>query len=174
MYDCVVTLLERQPCASSKLQTRRSCSWRFRQEIERSEESRYDHRLHGVLQVSSGYSCTEVGQLFGQAATTVQRWARRVERGGFDGLREGERPGRPRALDEAQWARIETDLRKTPRDFGFEAGRGMGLFFRSTCVSATASRWACVSASGCFARWVFGCANRARRPPSLIPFALRR
>ncbi len=93
----------------------------IRQEIERSEESRYDHRLHGVLLVSSGYSCTEVGQLFGQAATTVQRWVRRFEQGGFDGLREGERPGRPRALDEVQWARIEADLRKTPRDFGFKA-----------------------------------------------------
>ena len=54
----------------------------IQQEIERSEESRYDHRLHGVLLVSSGYSCTEVGQLFGQAATTVQRWVQRFERGG--------------------------------------------------------------------------------------------
>jgi transposase len=94
----------------------------IQQEIERSEESRYDHRLHGVLLVSSGYSCTEVGQLFGQAATTVQRWVQRFERGGFEGLREGERPGRPRTLDESQWARIEAYLRKTPRDFGFEAG----------------------------------------------------
>jgi transposase len=94
----------------------------IQQEIERSEESRYDHRLHGVLLVSSGYSCTEVGQLFGQAATTVQRWVQRFEHGGFEGLREGERPGRPRTLDESQWALIEADLRKTPRDFGFEAG----------------------------------------------------
>lgn len=94
----------------------------IRQEIERSEESRYDHRLHGVLLVSNGYSCTEVGQLLGQAATTVQRWVRRFEQSGFDGLREGERPGRPRTLDESQWHRIETDLRRTPRDFGFEAG----------------------------------------------------
>ncbi|MCG5077995.1 helix-turn-helix domain-containing protein [Paraburkholderia tagetis] len=94
----------------------------IRQEIERSEESRYDHRLHGVLLVSCGYSCTEVGQLLGQAATTVQRWVGRFERDGFDGLREGDRPGRPRALDESQWHRVEADLRKTPREFGFEAG----------------------------------------------------
>jgi transposase len=94
----------------------------IRQEIERSEESRYDHRLHGVLLVSSGYSCTEVGRLFGQAATTVQRWVWRFEQGGFDGLREGERPGRPRALDESHWRGIEADLRKSPRVFGLEAG----------------------------------------------------
>lgn len=93
----------------------------IRQEIERSEESRYDHRLHGLLLVSSGRSCTEVGQLFGENATTVQRWVRRFEQGGFSGLREGERSGRPRALDDRKWRRIEADLRKTPRDFGFEA-----------------------------------------------------
>lgn len=94
----------------------------IRQEIERSEESRYDHRLHGVLLVSSGQSCTEVGRLFGEAATTIQRWVGRFEQSGFAGLREGERSGRPRLLDAAGWRRIEADLRKNPRDFGFEAG----------------------------------------------------
>src|SRR5471030_379236 len=106
----------------SKFADRHFLRLAFNREFERSEESRYDHRLHGVLLVSSGYSCTEVGQLFGQAATTVQRWVQRFERGGFEGLREGERPGRPRTSDESQWALIEADLRKTPRDFGFEAG----------------------------------------------------
>jgi transposase len=94
----------------------------IRQEIERSEEARYGHRLHGVLLVSSGYSCTEVGRLFSQSATTVQRWVRRFEQHGLDGLREGERAGRPRVLDESQWSGVGEDLRKTPRDFGFEAG----------------------------------------------------
>lgn len=37
----------------------------IRQEIDRSEESRYDHRRHGLLLVASGRSCTEVSQLFG-------------------------------------------------------------------------------------------------------------
>ncbi len=93
----------------------------IRQEISRSEESRYDHRLHGLLLVASGRSCTEVGHLFGEDATTVQRWVRRFERSGFSGLRDGEHPGRPRSLDEVRWQRVEADLRKTPRDFGFEA-----------------------------------------------------
>lgn len=97
------------------------------QEIDRSEESRYDHRLHGLLLVASGRSCTEVGQLFGESPTTVQRWVGRFEQDGFSGLREGERSGRPRALDERKWSRIEADLRKTPRDFGFEASLWDGL-----------------------------------------------
>jgi hypothetical protein len=32
-------------------------------EIRRSEESRYDHRLHGVLLVAQGMSCPEVAGL---------------------------------------------------------------------------------------------------------------
>jgi transposase len=94
----------------------------IRQEIDRSEEARYDHRLHGLLLVASGRSCTEVGTLFGEYATTVQRWVRRFEQNGFSGLRDGERSGRPRALGDTHWGRIEADLRKTPREFGFEAG----------------------------------------------------
>src|ERR1700752_1011889 len=93
-------LFERHPCASLEIADAEIMQLAIRQEIERSEESRYDHRLHGVLLVSCGYSCTEVGQLLGQATTTVQRWVGRFERGGFDGLRDGERTGRPRALDE--------------------------------------------------------------------------
>ncbi|MFO1219854.1 MAG: winged helix-turn-helix domain-containing protein [Burkholderiaceae bacterium] len=93
----------------------------IREEINRSEEARYDHRLHGLLLVSAGRSCNEVGALFGEAATTVQRWVRRFEESGFAGLREGERCGRPRLLDERSWRRIEADLRKSPDAVGLQA-----------------------------------------------------
>ena len=90
----------------------------IRQEIERTDESRYDHRLHGVLLVANGRSCGEVAGLFGEDLRTVQRWVRRFESRGFDGLREGERPGRPRMLDARAWQRLARDLRKNPRSFG--------------------------------------------------------
>ena len=90
----------------------------IRQEIDRSEESRYEHRLHGVLLVASGQSCGQVAAIFGEHARTVQRWVKRFADDGFGGLREGERAGRPRALDSRQWRRLERDLRRTPRDFG--------------------------------------------------------
>ena len=40
----------------------------IRQDIERSEESRYDYRLHGVLLVASGRPCTAASQVFGEDA----------------------------------------------------------------------------------------------------------
>ena len=93
----------------------------IQQEISRSEESRYDHRLHGLLLVTTGQSCREIARLFGEDASTVQRWVRRFEDRGLEGLREGERPGRPRQLDGGQWRQVAADLRRTPRAFGLAA-----------------------------------------------------
>jgi hypothetical protein len=54
----------------------------MRQDIDRSEESPYDYRLHGVWLVAGGRSCTAVSQVFGADATTASardgpsRWTR--------------------------------------------------------------------------------------------------
>jgi transposase len=93
----------------------------IQQEIARSDESRYDHRLRGLLLVTAGRSCREVAEPFGESGTTVQRWVSRFEQGGLDALREGERAGRPRTLDAKDWRRLQADLRKAPRDFGLAA-----------------------------------------------------
>ena len=91
----------------------------LQQEILRSEEARYDHRLHGVLLVTHGLSCYDVAGLLGQDPRTVERWVQRLETHGFAGLHEGERPGRPRRLEPAQWAAVNRELRQTPRAFGY-------------------------------------------------------
>ena len=68
----------------------------LQQEIHRSEESRYDHRLHGVLLVAQGMTCPEVAHLLGDSPRSVEYWVHRFERDGLGGLVEGERSGRPR------------------------------------------------------------------------------
>jgi transposase len=92
----------------------------LQEEIQRSDEARYDHRLHGVLLVSQGLSCYEVAQLLGQNPRTVERWVEHFNEHGFAGLQEGERSGRPRQLTQRQWAEVEKALRKSPRDLGLE------------------------------------------------------
>jgi transposase len=89
------------------------------QEISRSDESRYDHRLHGVLLVCRGHSCYDVGDWLGEHPTTIERWVHRFETRGFGGLREGQREGRPRRLDGKTWEKIERDIRVHPRDLGY-------------------------------------------------------
>src|SRR5438046_9103541 len=88
-------------------------------EIRRSEESRYDHRLHGVLLVAQGMTCPEVSRLLGDAPRSVEYWVRRFEERGLGGLVEGQRSGRPPRLSEAQLREVDRALRQTPRDLGW-------------------------------------------------------
>jgi len=103
-------------------------------EIRRSEESRYDHRLHGVLLVAQGMSCPEVSRLLGDSPRTVEYWVRRFEERGLAGLMEGERPGRPRRLTDEQMDEIELVLRQPPEAVGITSGlwdgKGLSAFIK--------------------------------------------
>ena len=90
----------------------------IQQEISRSGESRYDHRLHGLLLVAGGQTCQQVAELFGEDRRTIQRWVKTFEKYGLDGLRDGQRPGRPRKLSSQQCRALEKDLRRSPDEFG--------------------------------------------------------
>jgi len=91
----------------------------LKNEILRSEEARYDHRLHGVLLICRGLSCYEVGDIFGQHPTTIQRWVQKFEDHGFNALQDHLRPGRPRRLTPKQLQVVARDLRKSPRELGY-------------------------------------------------------
>ena len=105
----------------------------IQQEIVRSDESRYDHRLHGLLLVAGGQSCQQVAETFGENSRTVQRWVKRFEEYGLDGLREEERPGRPTTLDTKQWAALGRDMRRTPKELAMPRTCGMANCFPSIC-----------------------------------------
>jgi transposase len=87
-------------------------------EIRRSEESRYDHRLHGVLLVAQGMTCPGAARLLGDAPRTVEYWVHTFEEMGLAGLLEGERSGRPRRLSDQQIEEVNAVLRRTPREAG--------------------------------------------------------
>jgi transposase len=87
-------------------------------EIRRSDESRYDHRLHGLLLVAQGMTAPQVGRMLGDSTRTVQYWVRRFDQEGLSGLAEGDRPGRPRRLTETQMRSVESALRRTPEEVG--------------------------------------------------------
>jgi transposase len=91
----------------------------LQQEIQRSEESRYDHRLHGVLLVSHGLSCHHVAEYLGENPVTIQRWVHRFNERGFGALLDGERPGRPGRITSSQWSELEQALRQSPKRYGY-------------------------------------------------------
>ncbi|NLH73993.1 MAG: helix-turn-helix domain-containing protein, partial [Verrucomicrobia bacterium] len=41
-------------------------------EIRRSQDARYDHRLHAVLLVAQGLTCPQVAELLGDAPRAVE------------------------------------------------------------------------------------------------------
>jgi len=87
-------------------------------EIRRSYEARYDHRLHAILMVAQGMSCRNVAQLLGDSPRTVAYWVKRFEAEGLSGLADADRPGRPSRLDEQQLQLIEVALRSYPSQYG--------------------------------------------------------
>ena len=143
------------------------------QEIERSEESRYDHRLHAILMVCSGISCNQVAELFGHSARTVQYWLHRFEEKGFAGLYDIQRPGRPLGLDKKQRHSVGVDLRQSPRDLGYSQSLWddgfLAIIFLRNMVSTLVS----VNVKGCFINLVSGVGNPALLLRRLIQFFSR-
>ena len=64
--------------------------WVLQDEIRRSEEARYDHRLHSVLLVAQGMSAPQVAHFLGDGTRTVEYWVKRFNAEGLSGLVEGD------------------------------------------------------------------------------------
>ena len=90
-------------------------------EIRRSDEARYDHRLHAILLVAQGMSCRQVAGLLGDSPRAVQYWVRRFEEEGLSGLADADRPGRPRRLNQEQLDRVAHVLRDSPQQADMSA-----------------------------------------------------
>ena len=88
-------------------------------EIQRSDDSRYDHRLHGVLLVARGKSCKEVSILLGHSVKTIENWVNRFNSGGFEALRDEKRTGRPTKLSQTQLDEVERDIQFNPLELEY-------------------------------------------------------
>ena len=93
----------------------------LQKEIGRSEESRYDHRLHAILLIAKGLSAREAASQLGDAPRTVELWVHRFQEDGLKALHEVRRPGRPSRLSQEQIARVQLVLRSDPADAGLNA-----------------------------------------------------
>jgi transposase len=104
-----------------KIQNPEAAARAVQEEIRRSEESRYDHRLHGILLVAQGLSAPEAAVWLGDAARTVELWLHRFQEEGVAGLRENRRPGRPSRLNPEQLAQALMAVRSAPTEVGMSA-----------------------------------------------------
>ncbi len=106
-------------------------------EIFRTEESRYFHRLHGVLLVAQGLSCRQAARLLGDAPRTIAYWVRSFEDEGLAGLTESARPGRPPRLNPAQLEEVRHALGDSPAEFGLK----VSLWDGNTLSRFIAKKW---------------------------------
>jgi len=89
-------------------------------QIAETAETRYLHRLHGILFILNGKSCYEVSSLLGHSPRTIEYWVKKVNEKGLIGLQEKERPGRPSAVSDEQRKILKDDLCKHPRSLGYD------------------------------------------------------
>jgi transposase len=91
----------------------------IKDEIHRTNETRFQHRLHCILLIGDGKTCAEVVALFGDSLRTVQYWVKRYNEAGIDGLRDPTRLGRDPKLLPRDKDVLAQDLRRSPREFGY-------------------------------------------------------
>lgn len=89
-------------------------------QIQETSESRYLHRLHGILLILNGLSCYEVGRLFNHSPRTIQYWINKANKEGVSGLLDRGRSGRPSRLSVDQIQKIKGDINKSPRKLGYD------------------------------------------------------
>ena len=89
-------------------------------EISRTREGRYFHRLDIILCVLQGASPYEAARLFGHSPRTIEYWVHRLLSNGLIGLWEGERRGRPARLSTADLQRLRDEIQRSPRESGYD------------------------------------------------------
>ncbi len=96
-------------------------------EISRTREGRYFHRLHVVLYVLNGANSYEAARIYGDSPRAIEYWVHRLVTRGLAGLWEGDRPGRPSRLSPSDRDRLRNDIRRSPRELGYDQNLWDGL-----------------------------------------------
>lgn len=96
-------------------------------EISRTREGRYFHRLHVVLHVLHGASPYEAARIYGDSPRAIEYWEQRLLTRGLAGLLEGEHPGRPSRLSPSDQERLRMEIRRSPRELGYDQNLWDGL-----------------------------------------------
>ena len=99
----------------------------IQEEISRTPEGRYFHRLHTVLNVLNGASSYEAARLYGDSPRAIEYWVQRLVSDGLSGLEDGDRSGRPTRLTGAQLDKLRNDICRSPRELGYSQNLWDGL-----------------------------------------------
>lgn len=96
-------------------------------EISRTPQGRYFHRLHVVLYVLKGDSSYEVARFYRHSPRTIQYWVHRLLSNGLAGLWDKNRPGRPAQLSQSEQEKLRNEIRCSPRELAYDRNLWDGL-----------------------------------------------
>ena len=102
----------------------------LRSEARRSPQAMLAHRLHCVALVGAGLGCDEIAAAFGDDLRSVQRWVRRFQQSGAEGLVDTPHSGRPASLDETQMRQLRRAIAAEPQAFGHAGAAWSGEILR--------------------------------------------
>jgi transposase len=97
-----------------------------RKQVGHSREKRACYRAFCLLMILQGQRISDIAEALGEHTRTIERWRKRFNEQGVDGLVDDTSPGRPSRLSEQKMASLAEDLRHSPRRFGLDADRWRG------------------------------------------------
>lgn len=98
----------------------------IRHKVQHSRDHRFLYRLFCVLLLAEGHGPQQVADWLGEHARTLERWRKRFQDKGVDGLLDETSPGRPPKLEREQLEAVAADLEQPPYVFGFGADEWAG------------------------------------------------
>ena len=90
------------------------------------EDARFVRRLDVIALICNEHPIDYVANLFGLNPTTVQRWIHRLNRSGFEGLKDKSGRGRRSQLNESDRLRLKAEIKSSPETFGYQQSRWDG------------------------------------------------
>ena len=96
-------------------------------EISRTKQGRYFHRLDVILCVLQGASPYDAARLFGHSPRTIEYWVHRLVSNGLSGLWEGDRTGRPGRLSIPDLQKLHNEIQRSPGELGYDQNLWDGL-----------------------------------------------
>lgn len=97
-----------------------------RKQIGKSREKRACYRAFCLLLILHGQRVSEVAEALGEHTRTIERWRKRFQDQGLDGLLDDTSPGRPSRLSDQAMASLARDIEAPPNRLGIAGERWCG------------------------------------------------
>lgn len=97
-----------------------------RKQVGKSREKRACYRAFCLLMILHGQRVSEVADALGEHSRTLERWRKRFNEQGIEGLLDDTSPGRPSRLSEQAMQALALDIESPPKALGLSGEQWRG------------------------------------------------